>query len=163
MITKKYGFTLIEILVVITIFGIVLVVANQMLFSALKGASKSEVTAKVKRDGENVISTMERQLHNARSISCEATEKIVTYKNPLGTTTTFSCIDIGTNNGRVTSGSDTLTSSDVLVSSCSITCDPSNDPKAVLINMTLSEKTGSSLRVEERSSLNLRTRVLLRN
>lgn len=152
------GFTLIEILVVLTIFTVIALVANQILFSTLRGSAKSEVTARVKREGERVMSVMERLLHNSRSIvSCGPAQ--ITYKDLAGVQSSFSC-----QSGAVYRDTGILTSSDVDVVACSVTCETVGGvTKAVNIGLSLSERAASGLRVQERARIDLQTKVLLRN
>lgn len=152
------GFTLIEILVVLAIFTVIALVANQILFSTLRGSAKSEVTARVKREGERVMSVMERLLHNSRSIvSCDSVQ--VTYRDLVGVQSSFSC-----QSGAVYRDASILTSSDVDVVACSITCETVGGvTKAVNITLGLSQRAGGTLRVQERARIDLQTKVLLRN
>lgn len=165
--TTKKGFTLIEMLVVVAIFGGVFLIISQILFSTFRGASKSEVTASAKREGEKVLGTMERSLHNARSVSLCPNSSSVVYSDQDGSTQNFVC-----SNGAVTRGqgqtgvSGQITSVGTTVTSCSIAC--SLDPvegviKVVTIQMTFRHSAVSSPRAEEVGTIDLTTRVLLRN
>lgn len=155
----KRGFTLIELLVVLAIFVLVLLAVNQILFATLRGSAKSEVTARVKREAERVVSVMERLLHNSRAIVSCGPQQVV-YMDQAGVQNSFVC-----QAGRVELNNSALTSSDVNVSSCSISCESSGGipNKAVRINLTFEEQSGLGLRVEERARIDLQTRVLLRN
>jgi len=161
------GFTLVELLVVIAIFAIILLIANQILFSAFRGSSKAEATIKVKREGERIMGIMERALRNSRTIiSCGGTQ--VTYRDQYGTTASFSCRNVGSGSGDIAWGSATLlpiSVNDVDVTVCSFSCEAVGGvDKAILINTSFSAKgTATSLRVEERGIITLQSRILLRN
>ena len=92
------GFTLIEIIVVVSILGMVAFFGSNMLFTILKGSLKTKVMSEVKQDGSFAISTMERMIRNAKElVSCDTTilkiinpddienaiEKIITNKIDL--------------------------------------------------------------------------------
>jgi prepilin-type N-terminal cleavage/methylation domain-containing protein len=66
----RAGFTLIEILVVMGIFGILAVFGTQMLFSIMKGSIKSRSLTVVKENGEYVINMMERAIRDAQTVFC---------------------------------------------------------------------------------------------
>ncbi|MEK7521381.1 MAG: prepilin-type N-terminal cleavage/methylation domain-containing protein [Patescibacteria group bacterium] len=162
------GFTLIEILVVISIFAIILLIANQILFSAFRGSSKAEATTRVKREGERVFGLMERSIRNSRAIiSCNSSQ--ITYQDQYGVTASFVCRNVGTPNiGEIAAGSAALapiTVNDVDVTACSFSCETVGGiNKAVLINATfVAEALSTSARVEERGSISLQSRILLRN
>lgn len=160
---RQCGFTLIELLVVISIFAIMLLVINQILFSTFSGASKSEATNKVKREGEKTLGVMERSIRNARQITaCDSNR--VSYVNPQGATESFNCVAAsGSTLGSVAWNSAALTSSDVDVSSCSIACDTvSGNVKVVIISATFTSNA-TSPRAQERGTVTLQSRILLRN
>ncbi len=151
----------------ISIFAIILLIANQILFAAFKGSSKAEATTKVKREGERVLGIMERSLRNSRSIvSCNASA--VSYQDQYGATASFVCRNVGTGSGDIASGSATvapMTVNDVDVSACSFSCETVGGVnKAVLINTTFTAKSGATAaRVEEKGSITLQSRIILRN
>ena len=160
----KWGFTLVELLVVITVFALLLIVANQILFSAFRGSSKSEATTKVKREGERVLAIMERSLRSSRAIvSCTGTQ--VTYQDLSGVNSTFACSGVGSGSGVITQGATALTVTDVDVSSCSFVCESIGGvTKVVNIAVSFAAKaSASSPRVEERGNISFQTRVVLRN
>lgn len=162
--TRKRGFTLVELLVVMTLFALLLLVINQILFSTFKGASKTEATNKVKREGERVMAVMERSMRNARSIySCTSTQ--IAYQDQYGTLGSFGCSNVGSGSGYIASGSASLTSNDVDVTSCAIACENINGSvKAVIITASFAAKgTATSLRSEEQGNVSLQSRIILRN
>lgn len=160
---KSSGTTLFELLIVLTVFVIVVAIANQVFFSTLKGSSKSEVTSFVKQEANYAASVIERALHSASSVvSCDGTS--VTYLDADGRQTSFSCENVG-DAGYVASGSARLTSDKVAVASCSFSCSSdSGVTTAVILDMFFRQAaTGAGLRPEEKSLYQLKTRVLLRN
>ncbi|MBI2590674.1 MAG: prepilin-type N-terminal cleavage/methylation domain-containing protein [Candidatus Blackburnbacteria bacterium] len=164
----KSGFSLLEILVVLSLFVLVALLANQIFFSALRGASKSEATTLVKQNGNYALSVIQRNLYNSRGIitcAAGATGTSITYFDADGRQASFSCVNAGgTGDSYIASGSARLTSEDVSVtSSCSITCDPSppGTPREVIVSFELKKRTGE--RVEEKAAFPFQTRVVLRN
>ncbi|MBI4029223.1 MAG: prepilin-type N-terminal cleavage/methylation domain-containing protein [Candidatus Blackburnbacteria bacterium] len=158
------GFTLVELLVVITIFAIMLLVVNQLLFATFRGVSKSEAQDKVKRQGEQAMAVVEREVRNARTIfTC--TGATVTFQNPDGSTGSFSCTNIGSGSGSLASERGALTANDVDVVACSISCEQINGvDKVVVINTTFAAKgTAQVLRAEEKGTISLQSRINLRN
>lgn len=158
------GFTLVELLVVITIFAVMLLVVNQVLFATFRGTAKSEAQDKVKRQGEQAMAVIERAIRNARSIyTCSGST--VTYQDPSLNTGSFSCTNIGSGSGYIASERGPLTANDVDVTSCSITCEMINGVnKVVVVNASFAAKgTALTLRTEEKGTISLQSRVLLRN
>ena len=166
------GFTLIEILVVIGIFGVVAALAVGMFLSLLKGAAKARVLAEVKQNGDYSLRVMERMFRNAQEIvhptgspdSYGISEIMIL--NPDNVQTTFSCSDLG-NGNAIASNSASLISDQVQVEDCTgfFTVNKGQHgltPDEVVINFTL-RKTGSGGHPEEEASINFNSRVVLRN
>lgn len=151
---KDSGMSLIELIVVLGVFTLLLTVAAQSFFASLRGSNKSAVVTKVKQNADYVLSRMERSLHFATNASCDANK--VSFTDSDGKSSYFSC-----QNNTVTLDGASLISTDVQVSPCSITC--SQDKTTVFLDMTFKTGSDTSARAEEKSSLNLNTRILLRN
>lgn len=163
----KRGFTLVELLVVVTILATVGVLATNMFFQILKGASKTEVLKRVKQEGNYALSVIEKMSRNALEVEdmksvCDGNYRSsLTIKNQDEATTSFSCT--GT---TIASNSADLTSSQVRVSSdCNqfIKCTQTGSAPAVVeIKFSLSQ-AGSPTRPEEKASVDFQTTVSLRN
>lgn len=164
MVTEKSrGTSLFELLVVLTIFVIVVAAANQVFFTTLRGSKKSEVTSTVKQEANYAMSVIERALHSASSIvNCNARD--ITYLDADGRQGSFSCQGVG-DSGYIASSSARLTQDSVAVTACNFSCpSESGVTTSVIINMTLRQaRGGAGLRPEEKSQLQLQTRILLRN
>lgn len=97
---SQFGFTLIEILLTVLLFGTLGTIATYTLSSLLRGASKTEFVKEVKQNGDYALSVMEVKLRNAGDISSTCTgvsSTSVQIDNPDTTTRTiFSCV---TNSG----------------------------------------------------------------
>lgn len=150
---KKNGFTLIEILVVIGIFGILAFIGSNMFFTILKSSAKTRVLAEVKQNGNYALSVMERMVRNARNAECVSGGVLIT--NPDRDTTNFFCdgAKIASNSGVY------LTSDKVSASNCNFSCQETT-PEVVTISFTLSQAVG--VRVEEIAEIEFRSTVSLR-
>lgn len=156
----KNGFTLLEMLVVLAVFSILAIISSQTVIITLQGSKKSESLGKVKENLDYAIATMERQIRNATNVSCPSTTRI-DYKDQNGISTYFSCSDVGSA-GYIASGSARLTSTDVTISSCAITC-TQTDPKItpyVTLDITAKPQNvsgPSSSQVTSKTQIFLRT------
>jgi prepilin-type N-terminal cleavage/methylation domain-containing protein len=156
------GFSLIEMLVVLSVFAILTVVMTQILFVTVRSAKKSDATVRVRQNLENALTSMERQLHNAVDIPvCPNPDtSTVTLEDINGQQTNFACVNIGSN-GYIASNSARLTSNSVIVTSCSLTCTGgAGTPTSVAINVTAVDANTSG---SENVSISIMDRVLLRS
>ena len=157
---NKKGFSLIEILVVLTIFAIVAVLSFKAIFLTLRGARKSDATVKVRDTLDYTVGTIERHLRNADSIvSCGSSTSKISYLDSLGNPGSFSCLGSGTDM-YVASGSARLTNSSVTVT-CSFVCETSTTgPSSITINLTGTDinTTGA-----EGATVTVSTKIYLRN
>ncbi len=172
IVYKESGFTLIEILVTIILFGILGTIATQSLFSLLRGASKSEAVKEVKQNGDYALSFMEIKIRNGTidDVNCTGVTTSLTINNPNSSpapTTTFDCFTDGSVNRLRQDSSDYLTNTSVTLDDCSNTnisfiCADTNGVKNVLIKFTL-RRMGDSLGEAESAAQTFQTQVTLRN
>lgn len=139
MIKKlKYekGVSLLELLVVITIFSVLAILATRGVLLTLRGSRKSDSLGRVRENVDYSLSVMERHLRNADDVSCVSSTNI-SYQTKQGATGNFSCESVGTD-GYVASSSARLTNEEIDISACSFTCDPggSGVPPSVSISLT---------------------------
>jgi len=161
---KKRGYTLIEILVVVTVFAAISLITSQTIILTLRGTKKAESISKVRSNLDNAIGSMERQLRGAKSIVSACTgvaAQSIIFVDQNNNQVTFSCIGVNNNNqpASIASGAATLTTSDITISACSFTCSPAvgSNPPSILINVTGNDLTGQN------SSVPVVTQVTLRN
>lgn len=160
---KEEGFTLIEILVVITVFAVLGILISRSIILSLGGVKKSESVVSVKENlnySENIII---RQLRSANSIvDCGSTSNAssISYIDQGGDTTSFSCIDVGTSAGYIASGSAALTSTSVNVTSCSFSCTAGDAGSPDVVSMsfagtdaTTSDAKGATVTISSQVSL----------
>jgi len=149
----KKGFTLVEILVVITVFAVLGVITTQTLLISLQGSRKSGSLTSVRENLNYALSVMERQLRNAESVVCtKSTYTNITYNDENGKETSFSCLG-----DYIASGSARLTSSETVITACEFTCNnPVGLPSWVGINLTAKEAKASGT-VSVSTQIQLRT------
>lgn len=169
---QNFGFTMLELLIVVLIFGILGAIASSSLFSLLKGASKTEIVKEVKQNGDYALSVMEQQIRNARDIasSCAGvSSNAVSIINPDNSQTEFSCG--GTPNRlrerTLPAGPYTnlINTSVIVTNTCNIfTCtfDSIAQLKTVEIELDLAQTTVGAPAAES-ASQTFKTTVTLRN
>ncbi len=69
MINNQKGFTLIEILVVITIIGILTGITADIFIQIVRGSNKANVVTEIKQNGDNILNQLERAIRNAEEIT----------------------------------------------------------------------------------------------
>lgn len=152
----KKGFSLIEVLVVLSVFALIAVIASQVLFPVFRGGGKTGAAIIVKQNGNYAVSVIQRELYNARQVS-ECTQNEVRYFNADGQSVLLSCTPSG---GISLGGSRSLTSAEVEVESCTVACSP---PPITEVIIDFRLKKSGATGVEEKASFPFRVRVTLRN
>jgi prepilin-type N-terminal cleavage/methylation domain-containing protein len=66
----KQAFTLIEILVTVSILAILSLLIVQSLFTSLRNNTKAEIMKDLKQNGDNAMQTIVRMIQNADSVAC---------------------------------------------------------------------------------------------
>ncbi len=155
------AFSLIEILIVITIFAVIGLLSTRSIFLTIRGAKKSDSLVRVRENVNYSLSVIERQLRNSESVTCpNASTDILNYISLEGTTTTFSCITGGADK-YIASGSGRLTSSDISVTSCSFVCTTAvNSPPSVKVSIEAVDTESQSI---EKGSVSIQTEIVVRN
>lgn len=153
----KKGYTLIEMLVVISVFAIISIIASQTIILTLRNTQKAGSISKTRQNLDSAIGIMERQLHNARAItSCTANS--ITFTDPSYGPASFSCTVSSTPPSYIASGSGNLTltsTTDVLITSCNFSCS-STTPPVVTISITAQDISGQN-QVSATTAATLRT------
>lgn len=165
----KLGFSLIEVMVVLTIFSILAVISTQAILTTLTATGKAQSATRIRNDVDYALSSIERNLHNASEISvCPVSDSnVLEYVDDFGTTTRFSCINVGegqTGDSYIASGSAMirLTSQNTKIVQCSFACEPStaNTPVSVTVNISATDARKTGI---ESASFTTSTQILLRN
>ena len=156
------GLSLIEILIVVSIFAVLGILTTRSVILTLRGAKKSDSQITVRENLNYSLSVIERQLRNAKEIvTCSGgASGRVDYISNEGLTTSFSCGSNGTDT-YVASGSGRLTGSDIKISGCSFTCTQESINKPPIISVSF---TGESVVTgSESSKVSVQSEVVLRN
>jgi prepilin-type N-terminal cleavage/methylation domain-containing protein len=185
------GYTLVELLAVMSIVVVVGVIVAGILTSSLRGGSKSNVLDNVRQTGNFAVTQISKMISYSRSFNgistnggfytTNCTQVIppppaptpapIVYKYIKitafdGGQTIFSCInDSSTGLPTIASnGASLVDTSNVSVTSCYFSCSQSNfgQPPTIGINLTLSQNNPSSL-PEKTASVPFQTSVTIRN
>lgn len=151
--------SLIEILVVVTIFAILGIIVTRAVILTIGGSKKSESLVKVRENLNYAVGVIERQLRNADVITtCPNPDPSrVDYQDSFGQSASFSC-----SSGAIASGSAQLTSSEVTITNCSFVCQPGtqNGPQLVTVTLTAKDKNISGT---QNSTVDITSQIYLRN
>lgn len=154
--------SLIEILIVVTIFAVIGILSTRSIFLTIRGAKKSDSLVRVRENVNYSLAVIERQLRNSESVTCpNASTSLLNYVSLEGTPTTFSCVTSGTDM-YIASGSARLTSSDITVTNCSFVCsqDDVNNPPSVNIIVEAMDNESQSV---EKGTVSIQTEIVVRN
>jgi len=188
----KKGFTLIELLVVILVIFSVGVLISSVLFSALRGANKTNTIDLVRRNGNSAISQVSRMIRYSQSLNGVSTDLVSFTTNcvppptpppptPTPTPIQYRYVQItGFDGGRTIFRCDPIPASllwefasnsaslidtnSVDVSSCYFTCSQDNlfSPQNIGIYFSLTQK-GNPQFFEQKDSASFQTSVSVRN
>lgn len=159
----KSGLSLIEILVVMTIFAILGIIISSSVALTILGTKKSEALTRVRENVNYSLTIVERNLRNAGSITDCSDPNTLTYIDQYGQETSFSCQNIGGDDSYIASGSARLTSSAIKIVSCSFTCEyPPDLTQAPMVSINVAAKD-LLLSGSQSASISAQTKVYLRN
>lgn len=165
------GYTLIELLSVISILVIISGIVSAILFSTLRGTDKTRITTEVSQNGSYAISVISNAIIDSGSVTqineidvedCTASPSgtQITLRRLNGMATSFSC----SNNNILQDNVELVNSSTVKVVNCSFYCNQkSDDPysiPSVGISFRVEQKTGGF--AEQQSSSPFNTSVSMR-
>ena len=159
---QNKGFSLIEILVVISIFAVVGILSTRAVLLTMRGSKKSDSQVRVRENVNYALSIIERQIRNSESVTCpNPNPLILNYVSPEGTTASFSCITAGTDK-YIASGSARLTSTDIVISTCTFSCTQSdlNNPPVIKVSIVAEDATATGV---EKGSITAETEIVTRN
>lgn len=114
------GFSLFEMLVVITVFSLLAVLVTQSMAYSIKGSKKSENIAKMRSSLNYTLDLMERDIRSASSCTDNSGESI-TITDENDKQITYRCL---TSSGRawIASASSSLTADFIDLETCQISC-----------------------------------------
>ncbi|EKE05831.1 MAG: hypothetical protein ACD_19C00176G0053 [uncultured bacterium] len=164
--TKK-GFSLIEMMITISIFAVIGVLVTSSMALTLRSSKKSDSLVRVRESLNYSLSSLERQIRNSEKITSTCaitgtTSTSISYISIEGITTQFECKTPGAL-GYIASGSASLrlTPSDISITSCSFTCTQAvNSPAIIKVNVTAEDNTSTST---EKGSVSTTMEIITRN
>lgn len=166
----KFGYSIVEMLVVIAIFSILAVLSTQSIATSLRGSKKSENSISIRQNLDYVTSVMDRQLRNAKSIgptACwhpSANSTQIDYVDSDNQPQSFIC-DVSGSVGFVSSSAiGMLTPPEVNITSCTtaFACNlgvPGSEPPTVSVTLT---GTNTNATGADATTVTTTARILLR-
>lgn len=129
-------------LVVVGIFSLLAVITTQVLTVALVGSRKSDSTVKVRENLEYAVSVLERHVRNAKDCDPLSPAGTVTFTDINDQSHVISCT-ADPANGQIKIGADPLTSDEITISACTLTCLPASAgaPPKVFLSFTAQAKS----------------------
>lgn len=170
----RLGFSLIEMLIVVSVFGILGVVVTQTMSSSLRSSRKSEALGNIREEIDYVINAMDKVFNRAVGLNCaESTPERISYINFEGIDSFYDC---STFNGKIASGSAILsvtravTGEDVEILNCGSTdaygtyfqCITGTDGMPDQVRVQIVAKD-SKTQGSEAAIYSVNTNILLRN
>src|SRR4030042_3219587 len=137
-----FGYSIIEILIVIGIFAVFSKVVTQSVILSLRGTKKSGSVVNVKEDLEYAASTIERVLQNAKEITnpnpCTGTQAYIDFISRDGVQTNFKYETGSDSRITQTYGGNTyrLTSNRVDITACTFNCTVESGNKIIIFSVT---------------------------
>ncbi|KUK79541.1 MAG: transmembrane(s)proteins 12..34 [Microgenomates bacterium 39_7] len=166
---RQRGFTLVELLVVVTIFAGLGVLLVNSLFSILRSNTKSELIKEIRQNGSFALDVMTKKLTSAQNPQCSEDESRVTFLDTSGEEITFLCDEDGyiasASAGIKTALTTNQTGEDkikITLTKCSFKCETAGTKNKVTIDFTLSQ-AGASSRQEDLAQQSFSKVVLVRN
>lgn len=171
-ILNNKGYSLIELLVVITLISILGTLTTEAFILGIKAQSKSEITKEVKQNADYIGQVIENMVRNSIDIEetqCNNNAQQLTIRSTDGYYTTFDCSNqnMASIAGTLTEPQENLTLSNnrVIVENCNfrVVCPtPPIDPKYIFFNFKLIQ-TGSNLSKEKQAFYEYQNTISLRN
>ncbi len=174
---KIFGYTVIELLAVVSILVIIAGVVSGILYSTLRGSGKVKVTGEIIQNGQYAISVVRSIIDDSRNVTLidgvapDCTQPIptpgassITFKRLDNTTTTISCV--GPPSYAIASNSASLVNTQsVKIQNCIFSCAQLvSDPYSVpIINVTFTVSDRGTGLFESRASSVFTTSSSLRS
>lgn len=97
---NQLGFTLVELLVSVTLFAIVIVLGTTALLSIMKSNNKAKMINRLRNDGSRVIEEIEREIKAADEVQV-ATQNNLDYRKNGNEYYRYSIVDGGSGNNYI--------------------------------------------------------------
>lgn len=126
MKVKKKGFTLVEIIVVVSTIGIIMMVVTGTILQIMKAQNRNRGSSEISEQGNWILSELRKNVFNSGNISCASDNLSIGITNLFnGASTILSC-DLGDNAIASRSGKilRNLNSSSINITNCDnfVTC-----------------------------------------
>jgi prepilin-type N-terminal cleavage/methylation domain-containing protein len=127
---RQPGYTMIELLTVVTIVAILSLAAVQILLHGQLRSGQAEAIAKIRQEGIFVEDQITYQLRNGQSVACTSPQQLdlMTRYGPISYT-------LSADGKAIASGSALLTTQDVEVQSLNFTCQDSAGSGGTLVEV----------------------------
>ena len=166
-INFQHGLSLIEVLIVITIFAVLGILVTQSVALTLIGSRKSESIVRARENLDYSLNIIERGIRGASAVSpCSDNDGTsVYYLDQSGNSSSFSCEGtLGSIGSYIASGSAAvhLTSDAVKIMACVFHCYPATgtNPTYVTVDLTMREASTSGA---QGANVTGSTQIRLRN
>ncbi|HYK08859.1 MAG TPA: type II secretion system protein [Candidatus Eisenbacteria bacterium] len=167
--SSKAGFTLVEMLAVVSIFVVVGGIAMTILVTSFRTGHKTDIVTLAQQNGNYALSQMSKTLRNARGIVSPfpcvtpVNTSTVTVVTPDNQQVTYACLS----NTIASNGASLLDVNTVNLVSCSFVCSQfsKSDLPVITVSFTLKEQSNSGLAEQKVSSntVGFQTSVVIRN
>lgn len=168
----QQGMSLLEVMVVITIFAILGILVTQSVILTLEGSRKSESVVRSRENLDYSLSIIERQIRGASGLYADsgyitqctgADAQAIYYLDQNGQPGSFVCGGtIGSPGSYIASGAAQLTSDMVKIADCHFHCysGTSTSPAYATIDVTVQDASASGI---ESANVSASTEIYLRN
>ncbi len=176
---SQRGYTIVELLAVMTIVVVVSGVIAGILYSTLRGGSKSKITSDVAQNGNYAISVITQTIIQSQDVTSVGGTPITScITSPTGTsidltqsdgsTITFSCSNntVASTSAQITSSLIDTSNLEVDATTCTFKCrQDNNNPVAIpVVDVAFSVKQkGSVTNPDAKSTANFSTSTSMRN
>lgn len=172
-ISNKFGYSFLEMLVAVTILGIITVTFARLFTASIIGEKKTKNLETIKQNGNYVLTVVADMIRNAKEITvppslCQpagAGSSNITIKNQDLSITLFECVNPVPGTHQISSnGAGLIANDQILIEDCTsvFTCvRPARGPDVVKIDFTL--RMGESTDVREFVRQRFQTTVSLRS
>ncbi|HVT01052.1 MAG TPA: prepilin-type N-terminal cleavage/methylation domain-containing protein [Patescibacteria group bacterium] len=174
ILKNNKGYTIVELLAVVSILVIISGIISSILYSTLRGSNKVKITTEVTQNGTYAMSVIAKTINDSRNVlqvdgvdidDCTASPsgKSIEFQRLDGSTTTFSC-----SNGDLASNSASIINTETVKvddASCVFTCYQKADDLYALpiigINFKIEDKNATA--EELKGSSDFQSSTALRN